>query len=162
MISLKIKWDLKQLKALLPSIIKESPKLGPPMIESIEKEMSIGKSPVEGQGRYVAYSPTYQSDIRYGTVKKHYPEKRIRPVNLYLSGAMYKSAESKPVDGGLNISFKDKKAEYHNDMGAGKSKVIRRMLPTKSGETFSRTIMQKTLRILQGDIIGKLISVMKR
>ena len=36
------------------------------------------------------------------------------------------------------MGFTDKKAVYHNTEGAGRSKVLRRLLPTRLGETFSR------------------------
>jgi hypothetical protein len=45
------------------------------------------------------------------------------------------------------VWFSDKKAKYHNDEGAGKSKVIRRMLP-KDGEDFSRNIQNKIVETL--------------
>lgn len=163
MIGLKISWDLSAIRALLPKIVSDSQKtIGPLLIDAVKKEMGVGKSPVEGQGRYRVYSPSYQADIKGGGIHRVYAAKRVRPVNLYLSGKMYGSAYSKPISGGIELGFKDKKAEYHNDQGAGKSKVIRRMLPTNRGETFSRTIMQKVLKFLQSDIIKKLVGAANR
>jgi len=44
----------------------------------------------------------------------------------------------------LQIGFDNELFDIHNNKGAGKSKTIRRMLPTEQGETFNRSI---TLRI---------------
>jgi hypothetical protein len=80
-------------------------------------------------------------------------------VNLYLTGKMMASANSKPVgEDGVSVGFSDKKAEYHNETGAGKSKVLRRMLPTRRGEVFSRTVMQKVMKVLQTDVIRLVLS----
>jgi hypothetical protein len=38
------------------------------------------------------------------------------------------------------VGFADKKAIYHDKLGAGKSKVIRRLLPTRQGEKFISNI----------------------
>ena len=70
--------------------------------------------------------------------EKPYPNKKKSPVNLFLTGEMLNSMyvdrdETRQV---VWLGFADKKAKYHNDMGAGKSKVIRRLLPTKKGEKF--------------------------
>ena len=77
---------------------------------------------------------------------KQNPSKRISPVNLRLTGGLHKSLFSKTV-GGFNresykliIGFKNKLADIHNNRGAGKSKVVRRLLPTKNGESFNRRI----------------------
>lgn len=69
--------------------------------------------------------------------------KRLRPVNLHLTGQML-STQKVTVDkaGGVKISYSDKKATYHNDTGAGKSQVLRRMLPNRSGEKFSTVLMR--------------------
>jgi hypothetical protein len=73
------------------------------------------------------------------------PTKRISPVNLRLSGGLHKSMFVKTVGGflrtfRLRIGFKNKLADIHNRQGAGKSKVTRRLLPTKFGERFNRRI----------------------
>lgn len=73
------------------------------------------------------------------------PTKRISPVNLRLSGQLHKSMFVTTVGGflktfRLRIGFKNKLADIHNRQGAGKSKVIRRLLPTQFNEKFNRRI----------------------
>lgn len=73
------------------------------------------------------------------------PTKRISPVNLRLSGQLHRSMFVTTVGGflktfRLRIGFKNKLADIHNRQGAGKSKVIRRLLPTQFNEKFNRRI----------------------
>ena len=77
--------------------------------------------------------------------KQASPTKKISPVNLRLSGGLHKSLKVNTKGGFLSnfrliVLFKNKLADIHNRLGAGKSKVIRRLLPTKKGESFNRTI----------------------
>lgn len=80
--------------------------------------------------------------------------KRISPVNLRVTGDLHRSLISK-VTGGflrswkLKITFKSKLADIHNRLGAGKSKVVRRMLPTKDQERFNNRITNTLLLELQ-------------
>jgi hypothetical protein len=85
---------------------------------------------------------------------KQKPTKRISPVNLRLSGGLHRSLFSKTTGGvtsayKLIIGFADKLADIHNRQGAGKSKVKRRLLPTKSGEQFNRRITSTMLTELK-------------
>lgn len=73
------------------------------------------------------------------------PTKKVSPVNLRYSGGLHKSLNVKTAGGFLSnfrlvVRFKNKLADIHNRKGAGKSKVIRRLLPTKNGEKFNRRI----------------------
>jgi hypothetical protein len=155
---IKFSWDFNSLKQLLPNVIKGSQRrLGEPLLESVKKEISIGKSPVDGETRFRGYSDGYITSIKRGLGSRY--GKRPRPVNLNLTGKMLASGTTKPVENGIEVSFKDKKAEYHNDMGAGKSKVIRRLLPTRPGETFSRTIWKKVNKFIQDEIISKAVAL---
>ena len=70
--------------------------------------------------------------------------KKVRPVNLKVTGKLMKSFYSDVVRNDVKFGFTDPLFDIHNNKGAGKSKTIRRMLPTKQGETFNRSI---TLRI---------------
>ena len=155
-LKIKLKWNLQALKEMLPEIVKSSQRrLGPLILDAVKAELAIGKSPVEGQGRLVGYSAGYKNEIKTIYSKKY--GKRERPVNLYLSGTMVRSGYTKDAQNGVTVGFKDIKASYHNDLGAGKSKVKRRILPTNPGETFSRTIMKKVMTWLQNEIISKAI-----
>ena len=69
---------------------------------------------------------------------------------MVLTGKMLESDLVAKGDnkGTLEIKFKGKIARYHNDEGAGRGKVIRRLLPTKNGETFKKVIMQRIIKRL--------------
>ncbi len=73
------------------------------------------------------------------------PSKRISPVNLRHTGKLHRSLKVFMKGGVLRraslvIQFKHFLADIHNRRGAGKSKKIRRLLPTKKGETFNNRI----------------------
>ncbi len=67
-------------------------------------------------------------DINNKKFKKYtteYMEKKKTNVNLTLTGKMLKDISVKAKKNAVEIKAKDKKAKYHQYMGAGKSKVIR-------------------------------------
>lgn len=112
--------------------------------QEIVRIIKSGRSPVEGQGRFVEYSYSYKKLIQKSNKKNSkgnsiFKNKKIRPVNLYLTGKMLDSIQTKFIKNGFRISFRDKKAVYHTILGAGRSRVIRKMLPT-GNEEFTRTI----------------------
>jgi len=77
--------------------------------------------------------------------KESNPTKQISPVNLRHSGKLHKSLKVFTKGGFLSnfrmvTQFKNKLADIHNRLGAGKSKVIRRLLPTRRGERFNNRI----------------------
>jgi hypothetical protein len=69
--------------------------------------------------------------------------KRIRPVNLKVTGKLLKSLSWELEGKFLILKFGNIIADYHNRLGAGKSKTIRRMLPTRRNEVFNRVIDKK-------------------
>jgi len=104
-------------------------------------EISEGRSPVKSQGgRFQGYSPIYKTAIDNGRYSNF--NKRKRPVNLKLTGRLLRSIFSDVISSSkIRIGFADQLADIHNREGAGKSKVVRRMLPTNQGETFTDTIL---------------------
>jgi len=112
-------------------------------VKEIKKTIVSGNSPVKGKGRYQRYSPSYLDaiDAGYGAVGRY--GKKPLPVNLVLSGKMINSLAFSISGGRILIEFTDKKAEYHDLLGAGKSKVLRRMLPTRNGEKLSARITKE-------------------
>ena len=116
------------------------------LAKELKKQILIdingGRSPVKGQGRFKKYSKSYLDAIKKGRYNEYGKSKR--PVNLKLTGALLKSLFIKKVSNDLQIGFDNELFDIHNNKGAGKSKTIRRMLPTEQGETFNRSI---TLRI---------------
>lgn len=119
--------------------------------------IKIGVSPVKGGGdrpknsgggsRFVKYSKSYLSAIKRGNGEL--AEKLKAPVNLFVTGKLYKSIR---VSGGSNktyVSFDSPIAKYHNELGAGKAKTIRRLLPTGKDEEFSKVIQNKIVQTLK-------------
>lgn len=113
--------------------------------KQIIKEISQGRSPVKQANprRFQRYSDSYRKAIkknRYGSTK------RVSPVNLKLTGKLLKSLFSRPIGSNrIRIGFDNKLADIHNRRGAGKSGVVRRMLPTRAGETFTDSIFKSVL-----------------
>jgi len=99
-----------------------------------------GVSPVKGFGRFQKYSPLYLNQIKtlYFRIGK-----RPSPVNLKLTGKLLESLFTRVKRNGVVIGFDNFLADIHNREGAGKSKVVRRMLPTGSGESFSVSITNR-------------------
>jgi len=167
----KVKVNVKtdKIKKKVKAYKKEAMKV---MAKEIKKQILTeilgGRSPVKGQGRFVKYSDSYKDAIDGKSTfrtnkntknvfkitnpdKAHdYTEifrlysKRKRPVNLKVTGQLLASLFSKPEGNDVKFGFTDPLFDIHNNKGAGKSKTIRRMLPTEQGETFNRSI---TLRI---------------
>lgn len=130
-------------KGMIKDVQKEFSKRGPVKIkQAIIQDMIKGISPVKGAGKYKKYSKGYIKEIRSGKSKRMREAtlKSIRPVNLRLTGTLHRSLSSLFKRGALIIQFKNFLADIHNRRGAGKSKVIRRMLPTEKGEQFNRRI----------------------
>jgi len=139
--------DLRNLNALYKNIRNEVFKTLPNKLEKqIISDINRGVSPVKGN-RFPKYSVSYKNAIKKG----RYPGKSIAPVNLTLTGKMLKSLKLKLKDNlsvmTISVMFSDKKAKYHDIEGAGKSKVIRRMLP-KSGEEFNA----RTMKLIRDEI----------
>jgi len=109
------------------------------VIAEITGEILSGRSPVAGK-RWDPYSTDYANRFKDGSKK---------PVNMYLTGKMLKSLKIKKQKTAIAILFDSKIAVYHDRLGAGVSKVIRRLLPDPSkGERFNikiRTVIKTFL-----------------
>lgn len=129
-----------------------------------------GTSPVEGWGRYKAYSASYSAQMGFtktakvsaktgrlvvggfkgkggGTVKgtdgASYNNKKPGKVNLTVSGSMLDSLKVSVFKDRIKIFFSSPFAVFHNDGIPSKAGTIRRpLLPSKPGETFSRAVMR--------------------
>lgn len=125
------------------------------IIRNIKNTISIGNSPVEGNGRFVKYSEGYKKAIKDGRYRRISPGKTITPVNLYLSGKMIKSLKSAKTQSGFSIYFDHYLAEIHNEKGAGKSKVIRRIMPL-GDEVYKKSITQSSDQLLERLLLKEL------
>jgi hypothetical protein len=138
-LSYKIKVDTSELKAKYDKFKKEALKDIKQNIGGyITDNIAAGLSPVEGFKEFKAYSKPYTKAILktrgFGLLKN------TSPVNLTLTGKLIKSLKVVLGTDRVNIRFDNEKFVYHNNDGAGKSKVKRRMLPTEQGEKFNKQI----------------------
>lgn len=144
--------DGRKFKRLIRDLKKEIPET---LRDSILKDIGGGRSPVKGKDRFKQYSDGYKKKIKGG--KDVFSLKRIRPINMTLTGEMISSFFSRLKGNTIVIGFDDPKADFHNRLGAGKSKVVRRLLPTQSGEEFNRSIqtdLRDTLNRVANKIFG--------
>jgi hypothetical protein len=129
-------------KALQQELKKE-------VIDSLNR----GISPVKGEGRLVKYSDSYLEAIKkkrvYADDGRIVTTKKKRPVNLKLTGKLHESIFSYIRGNSIVLGFKNKLADIHNRLGAGKAGTIRRILPTKEGEVFSRSITTSLREVLE-------------
>ena len=133
-----LKQDLKKFqRATGKALARELPNI-------IRKEIEGGRSPVKGFGRFERYSQSYSDAIKAG----RYDGKRTRPVNLKLTGEMLSKIKGVPLSNGMRLKFDDPLWDIHNDKGAGKSKTVRRLIPTNEGEEFNLSIQRDVREIL--------------
>lgn len=112
------------------SLIRNSDSIRNEIISTI---MS-GQSPVKGK-RFKNYSLPYAQRFKGG---------KLKPVDMFRTGEMLASLIITRIRRGISIAFASETAVFHDKLGAGKSKVIRRLLPVVSkGETFKQNIMRK-------------------
>jgi hypothetical protein len=138
-------------KTLIPDIEKNFTGGGvrDVVVDEIRDHISEGKSPVAGK-KFKHYSSGYAK------IKG-----RKRPVDMTVSGDMLKSLSSKKTKTSFFVFFKSKIAEYHDSLGAGRSKIIRRLLPTKRGERFTKVIQNRIIKALN-DAVKKAVSKSNR
>lgn len=150
--------DIAKLKNLVSDVKSEFIKASSDDIKFMIVDDSIkkGSSPVAGVGRYQAYSDSYKDSIRKGRQK---PKTSTSPVNLTKTGKMLDSFKVTKTSKGLLLKFTDLKAAYHNFLGAGKSHVIRPMLPIGS-EGFKPSINKQLLDLLRR-AVDKIIAKLK-
>ena len=136
---------IKNMRPIERKVIKAGWKQASKLMkEDIISSLERGTSPVEGEKRFQRYSKSYSEAIKKGRV----PGKKLRPVNMKVSGALYESIKSKKVSAGFNIVFTLKVksgellAEIHSFMGAGKSRAIRMLLPDSDGD-FKKSIKKR-------------------
>lgn len=116
----------------------------PKIIKNIKDTIARGNSPVKGNGRFVEYSTSYKSAITKG----RHGSKKLRPVNLTLTGKMMKTLINRNTQGGFVIFFTSKLAKIHSKDGAGKSKTIRKIMP-QDKEVFKKSITLESDKMIK-------------
>jgi hypothetical protein len=146
---IKIKADLKKLKNYNKEVKERfqdelnSGNAGYELIRLLQDIISKGISPVEGEGRFEKYSESYRTAIKRGD----FINKKVSPVNMYLTGDMMGSLQFKKSAGKLYVEFGDKKAAYHQ-FGKG-NLPKRKLLPTGLFDRFNKRITDLLVRALK-------------
>lgn len=139
-------------------------KLGDRVVSDVKEFIAVGKSPVRGGGRFKGYAADRlkgdnPNKLYPNTVKKQYPSKQRRPVNLSLSGRMLSEMIWKSIKGGVIIGLLNASAEIrtifkaHNSKDQPNRKFPRRqLLPTEQGERFIEYIQRRIVSLYRARI----------
>ena len=160
---------------LVPEVRKQFSEKGTKEVrKALLRDVSKGISPVAGKGKFQKYSKSYKKVIggkgMFRTIggkvvffegvrdeallSAASPTKRASPVTMRLTGQLYNALKLSTI-GGFGATFRllfhwgDFLADIHNRRGAGKSKVVRRLLPTENNEKFNREINSEILEQLK-------------
>lgn len=151
----KVKINLRDIQKLLSEVpakaaLTSNRKIAKLAREKILDLVSKGISPIEGNGRFDAYKPKSKTKRTYPeTVKKSYPAKRRRPVNLELSGKFLRALKSFPksvniISIGFFSSYGETLELGHRE-GAG-GQAVRPIIPSEPGESFTKAIRAAILK----------------
>lgn len=129
--------------------------LGRVAVDEMRKSLQRGISPVRGSRRLETYSKSYTEAIKKGYLEK---SKRVRPVNLILSGEMLRALEYKAERNLLEVGIWDsemaERASFHQDGTPNMPQ--RRFIPTERDEYLTVTIDRALINKLK-DIINRSI-----
>lgn len=161
----KIQLDaiIKRLKKQLKTAAKiptssTARKLGKIVVKEMKNNISKGISPIQGKGRFPGYKRAGDKDGYPNTVRRQFPAKRRRPVNLKLSGAFLRMLRGKPKKVGRafspNVGFFDnlsrKKESGHRDGVNGQPK--RAIIPV-GGESLKKSILIRVEKAFKAAIL---------
>lgn len=160
---------------------RDMQKIGDAAIDEMKNLISKGISPIAGEGRFDAYkwvgkanaankiARSLSKDRRKSarqiakevkkkgypySVRKDFPDKRERPVNLYLSGDFLKNLKATPLLSGVKIGFSDslssKKEQGHREGVNGQPQ--RPIIPNRDEEfnpSIYRRIVDTVVEVLR-------------
>lgn len=140
----KIRVDMKKLEEKLGLFLRSATRVTADNLpKDIVDDIEQGISPVKNKGRFERYSDSYRKQIDSSSLLKAVG-KRVSPVNMKVSGQLLNSIYARVKKGRVIVGFKDRLADIHNRLGAGKkAKTVRRLLPTEDKEVFNRGIQIK-------------------
>ena len=149
------------------------------MKEDIVKTIERGNSPVKGNKRFVDYSENYKKQIfgleTWRTINgrkvkmrptardlKKFQGKRIRPINMKLSGRMLKSIAARFNLRGFTIYFTSKLAKIHSTEGpSGKRDAIRKVAPF-GNEKWKPSVIRRAKEFLERETLKKVVIKLRR
>lgn len=134
-------------------------KIGQETIKLMKQDIAKGSSPISGHGKFSAYRNKYRDDIKRG----RYKNKKLRPVNLKLSGDFLKELDYQPANGITEVGFFDPinaaKERGHREQHNGQG--FRPIIPA-TGEEFNRKIKKQHEKIYEKEIGSVMLRKIKR
>ena len=129
--------------------------IGRTVVDESKRMISEGQSPVRGIGRFIGYSESYKTWIKGAK-----GDKKVRPVNLNLSGDMlaafgFRISKKDTIEVGIikGAEFQKEKAGYHQ---TGNGKMPARPIVPSDNEEFAISVMRK-IRDIYGNRLAFLI-----
>lgn len=123
------------------------------MIYDIRETILRGNSPVKGQRRFVDYTERYKTRI----LKGYYPNKKLRPINLKLSGRMLNSLASREKADGWTVYFTNKLARIHSLEGPrGRRDKIRKVAPFGT-EKWKTSVLKNSKEFIKEKALKELV-----
>ncbi len=149
-VTVKVKFD----SDIFTNSLKEE--VGTAIVDEIKNFAAAGQSAVRGEGRFEQYSGQSDPKKYPNNVKGKYPGKKLRPVNLSLSGEYLKSLKAVVKNNSIGISITGAKNllkfQTHNE-GTNPNVPERRILPSRQGESFAVSIERIYI-----DLMSKIVS----
>lgn len=148
MARIKTTVNLSDVRSLIPKLEASALDISERQLKIaiVDKTIMQGISPVDGEGFFEDYSQSYKKAIKDGRYKRY--RKSTSPVNMKLDGSMLKSFYVDQSGKSLITGFTHYLADIHTRQGAGRAKVIRKLLPIKKGEEFIDSIQNVILDLL--------------
>lgn len=149
MSAVKVKHESLEKLIEATKSVRNLEELGRVAVKEMRVSMERGISPIQGARRFANYSASYTKAIQKGWLEQK--DKKVRPVNLILSGRMLRALEYKADRGKLEVGIWDQEmaelAGYHQD---GTDKMpARRFIPTENAEKLNVTIDRALLNKLR-------------
>lgn len=130
------------------------------MKSDIVDTIQRGNSPVKGNTRFKNYSPAYRNAINKGRYSQY--GKRVRPVNMKLSGRMLGSIAARVLSNGFVVYFTNFLAKIHSTEGpGGKRNYIRKVAPFNN-DSWKTSVLQNAKNFLTDKCIRKVASKLRR
>lgn len=167
-IKANVRFDISKLqKYFEDSAQKAKVKATRQVAQFIQSKMldliSKGISPINGRARFEGYAAQRQINKNKkaypDNLKKDFPNKRKRPVNLKLSGKFLKSLKAYPVTASkIKIGYT---SEYGKKLESGHREGVngqpeRPTIPEMPGESFARPILSGILKLFRDSFAEQL------
>ena len=136
-------------------------KLGKAIVDEMKNMIAKGSSPIRGHGKFSAYRGQYRKQIQkkgYVSVGGKKVSKKLRPVNLKLTGDFLKSLKSKAIIAKTgymaSIGFRGKKSQNkergHREMANNQG--FRPIIPQAPKERWAQRIQAIIIDFFNSDV----------